>query len=61
MEVKNAPILSTGLGGSHKIQGFNGEFIAQLMNFNQLGKIVSVDEDKALKSIKDTIGGIELV
>ncbi|TNF66410.1 MAG: cysteine synthase family protein [Gammaproteobacteria bacterium] len=48
LEVKNAPILSTGVGGSHKVQGLNGEFIAQLMDFKQLGEIVSVDEEEAL-------------
>ncbi|MCF6765410.1 cysteine synthase family protein [Thiotrichales bacterium 19S3-7] len=48
LEVKNAPILSTGVGGAHKIQGLNGEFIAQLMDFDRLGQIVSVDENEAL-------------
>lgn len=50
LELDSAPILSShgARSGSHSIQGFNGEFLSELVNLDKLDAIISVDEKSSL-------------
>jgi cysteine synthase A len=49
LEPANSPTLSTGHKiGHHRIQGISDEFIPQILNFNELDKILSVDDGDAI-------------
>lgn len=49
LEPSNSPTLSTGIkGGSHRIQGISDEFVPDIINFNMLNEVISIDDGDAI-------------
>ena len=49
LEPSNSPTLSTGIkGGSHRIQGISDEFVPDIIDFNFLNDVISVDDGDAI-------------
>lgn len=53
VEPAGSPVLSTGVAGSHKIQGIGAGFVPQTLNTNIYDEIITVENDDAFKTGKE--------
>lgn len=57
VEPKQSPFITSGIRGSHKIQGIGAGFIPKILDLKVVDEIITVDEDLAIeksKSINET-------
>lgn len=50
VEPAASPLLSSGVSGSHKIQGIGANFIPEVLNTNILDEIITVSDEDAFKN-----------
>ena len=53
VEPKTSAVLSTGVAGSHKIQGIGSEFISNNLDIKLVDEIIDVDDTDAFKTAQD--------
>lgn len=58
VEPKSSAVLSTGIAGSHKIQGIGAGFVPEVLNTNIYDEIITVADDDAFATAK-SVGKLE--
>ena len=53
VEPANSPVLSTGKGGAHKIQGIGAGFVPETLNTNIYDEIITVENEDAFATGKE--------
>lgn len=53
VEPASSPVLSGGIGGSHKIQGIGAGFVPDVLNTEIYDEIITVENDNAINTAKE--------